>query len=151
MQSRCSRVLKVLTVCALGILAAQTAAPQSAFDPCKMLTSAEVSSALRTAIDDPGDPVGNTGCSWGTAPRATLSLADAGQWLKLRTPLPGITKTATSLGDDAFFATLAGTSFTTLTVKKGPIVVMFRIYGVPSPAEQVTMEKALAAIVLAKL
>ena len=76
---------------------------------------------------------------------------DASKWDQMKAPLPGMTKSSVSgLGDDAFAATM-GTSkqFAVLNVKKGAAVYVFKVYGVDNPSDQLSMEKTLAADVLA--
>ena len=102
-----------------------------------------------------GEPIATTGCtwSWGRA-TTTLSLWDASKWNQMKSAtLAGVTKSSVSgLGDDAFSATM-GTSkqFAVLNVKKGATVYIFKVYGVDSPSDQLSIEKTLAADVLATL
>ena len=64
----------------------------------------------------------------------------------MKTPLPGVAKTTVSgIGDDATLGRQASPS-----VKKGKVVFIVRLYGVPGQAKQVAMEKSLAVDVLAK-
>ncbi len=68
----------------------------------------------------------------------------------MKSPLPGIKKTAASgIGDDAVYATVG--SLTTLSVMKGKVAFVVRIYGVHDQAREMAMEKALALDVIAKL
>ncbi len=127
------------------------AVAQSGSAPCGLLTPAQVSAAVGATVGN-GEPIATTGCSWswGRA-RATLSLWDASKWDQMKAPLPGMTKSSVSgLGDDAFAATM-GTSkqFAVLNVKKGAAVYVFKVYGVDNPSDQLSMEKTLAADVLA--
>ena len=122
--------------------------------PCGLLTSAQVSAAVGATVGN-AEPIATTGCtwSWGRA-RTTLSLWDASKWDQMKSPtLPGVTKSAVSgLGDDAFFATMGtGKQFAVLNVKKGATVYIFKVYGVESPSDQLSIEKTLAADVLAAL
>jgi hypothetical protein len=86
----------------------------------------------------------------------TLSLWDgsAAGWGKIKTSLPGVSKTLVSgLGDDAILTTMgpaSGKQFVTLSVKKGATAYLFKVYG-PTAAEQISMEKTLASDVLGKL
>lgn len=59
---------------------------------------------------------------------------------------------ASGMGDDSFYAT-GGTriQLTTLSVKKGKTVFIFRIYGVQDVSSQRSMERMLAEDVLARL
>ena len=130
------------------------AVAQSGSTPCGLLTSAQVGAAVGATVGN-GEPIATTGCtwSWGRA-KTTLSLWDASKWDQMKSaPLPGVTKSSVSgLGDDAFSATM-GTSkqFAVLNVKKGATVYIFKVYGVDSPSDQLSIEKTLAADVLATL
>jgi hypothetical protein len=130
------------------------AVAQSSSTPCSLLTSAQVSAAVGATVGN-GEPIATTGCtwSWGHA-RTTLSLWDANKWDQMKSAaLPGVTKSSVSgLGDDAFSATLGtGKQFAVLNVKKGPTVYIFKVYGVDSPSDQLSIEKTLAADTLATL
>ncbi len=57
-------------------------------------------------------------------------------------PVPG-------LGDAGFYNILGG--FTTLGVKKGSTVFVIKVYGIADPSKQMSIEKALATSVLAKM
>jgi hypothetical protein len=126
---------------------------QSGSTPCGLLTAAQVSAAVGGTVGN-GEPIATTGCtwSWGRA-MTTLSLWDASKWDHMKAPLPGMTKSSVSgLGDDAFSSTM-GTSkqFVVLSVKKGATAYLFKVYGVESPADQLSIEKTLAADVLTTL
>jgi hypothetical protein len=140
-------------VCALGMLGPRSAAAQSTPAPCGLLTPAQVSAAIGSSVGA-GEPIATTGCTWASPHvKATLSLWDATEWEKMKAPLPGMSKSAIgSLGDDAFFATV-GTrkQLTTLTVKKAKTAYVFHIYGIDNVSDQMSMEKTLAGIILAKL
>jgi hypothetical protein len=117
------------------------------------LTTAEVSSVVG-ATAGTGQPIGTTGCSW-SAPHiiTSVSLWDVSGWEKMKTALPGTSTTSVAgLGEDAFLSTLGtpGKEFASLAIKKGNKAYVVKVYGV-SLTEQVSMEKALAAKVLAKL
>jgi hypothetical protein len=130
------------------------AVAQSGSTPCGLLTSAQVSAAVGATVGN-AEPIATTGCtwSWGRA-TTTLSLWDASKWDRMKSStLPGVTKSSVSgLGDDAFSATM-GTSkqFAVLNVKKGATVYIFKVYGIESPSDQLSIEKTLAADVLAKV
>lgn len=151
MKSNDSGYFIVGIVCALAALGSSAALAQSKTAPCSLLTQAQVSAAAHVSVGA-GQPIGTTGCSW-TAPHftASVSLWDATNWEKFKTPLPGMTRTPVSgLGDDAFFST-GGTSkqLTTLTVKKGTTALIFHIYGVETVSDQMSMEQTLAGEALA--
>jgi hypothetical protein len=87
----------------------------------------------------------------------TLSLMDTGRWDQMKAPTPGMTKTpVTALGDDAFFTVLGenigADGMATLAVRKGGSAYVFKVYTkLRSVREQVSIEKSLAAEVLATL
>ena len=149
-------VLIAGVVCGLTAVGPRPAAAQLPADPCAVLTPAQVSGILGGTVAK-GDPIGSTGCAWATAVqenipylRATLSFLDGSAFAGMKTPAPGVKQTAASgIGDDAFYATVG--SLTTLSVKKGTVVFVVRIYGVHDQAAQMKMEKALALDVIAKL
>jgi hypothetical protein len=124
-----------LMVCGFVALGAQGAATQSTPAPCSLLTQAQVSGSLGVSTDA-GQPIGTTGCTWSSPHiKATVSFWDASKWVRMKTPLAGMTKTPIGgFGDDAFVATVGTTQqFVSLTVKKGVIAVTFKVYGVESP------------------
>jgi hypothetical protein len=126
---------------------------QSTSTPCSLLTPAQVSAAVKAAVGA-GEPIGTTGCSWSWGrPKTTLSLWDASKWDRMKAPLPGMTRSSVSgLGDDAFSSTMGtSTQYAVLTVKKGATAYVFKVYGVDSPSDQLSIEKTLAADVLAAL
>jgi hypothetical protein len=71
----------------------------------------------------------------------------------MKAPLPGMTRSAVSgLGDDAFSSTMGtGKQLVVLNVKKGATAYRFKVYGVDSPSDQLSIEKTLAADVLTTL
>ncbi|HEY2780596.1 MAG TPA: hypothetical protein VGI90_07470 [Steroidobacteraceae bacterium] len=144
-----------LATLGLSVAEAQRA-PAGGPAPCSLLTSAQISAAVGVTVGT-AQPIADTGCSW-SAPHmiVTLSLwdgSDAG-WSKIKTPLPGVSKTPVSgLGDDAIITTVgpaSGKQFVTLSVKKGATAYLFKVYG-PTAAEQISMEKTLAGNALGKL
>jgi len=84
----------------------------------------------------------------------TLSLWDGSKWDQMKTPVPGMNRTAVSgLGDDAFYTTMgpaSGKQTATLSVKKGSTAYLIKVYG-PNVTDEMSMEKALAGNVLANL
>jgi hypothetical protein len=120
--------------------------------PCTLLTVDEVSAALG-AKAGPGAPIATTGCSW-TVPNphmiVTVSLWPGDAFASMKTPLPKVTKTPVSgLGDDAVLANIA--NFMSLSVKKGSVVFMIKVYGVPDPAKQTSIAETLASAVVGRL
>jgi hypothetical protein len=156
MHSNRRLVPMVAVVGALFMLGSPPAGAQLPSDPCALLTPAQVSGVLGGTVGK-GEPIGSTGCAWatppqGTAPylRATLSLWDGSAFAGMKAPLPGIkNEPAPGIGDDAVYATVG--SLTTLSVKKGNVAFVVRLYGVHDQARQMAMEKALALDVIAKL
>ena len=135
-------------------LSARSVGAQAPSDPCVQATSAQVSTALGETVD-----AGKQGpivtCTWvANQPKhqiVTLMYSPPGDWSSRKTrQLPGVTKVAVSgVGDDAIAETLG--SLVTLFVKKGSIIYMVRVYGVPDPAKQLAIEKPIALAVASKL
>jgi hypothetical protein len=154
MKSSYSRHFIIACICATAALGSKTAAAQSGPAPCNLLTSAQVTAAVGVSVGA-AQPIANTGCSW-AAPHmiVTVSLWDGNKWDQLKAPAPGMNRSSVSgLGDDAFYTTLgagSGKQIATLTVKKGGTAYLIKVYG-PGVTEQMSMEKALAGDVLAKL
>ena len=154
MKSNYSRHFILGCICASAVLGSKTAAAQSAGAPCSLLTSAQVTAAVRVSVGA-AQPIANTGCSWsGPHMIVTVSLSDASKWDQMKTPRPGMNRTAVSgLGDDAFFTTLGaapGKETATLSLKKGGTAYLIKVYG-GTVSDQMSMEKTLAGNVLANL
>lgn len=132
----------LLLVCA-GVLLAGSA--RAATDPCKLLTSAQVGSAVGGQFGE-AEPIGKTGCSWTQAKPhviVTVSLWPPTEWDRIKAnPLGGKIIPASGLGEDAFYATIA--QYVVLYVKKGGTVYLFKVYGVADQAKQMSAEKTLA-------
>jgi hypothetical protein len=125
----------------------------STVDPCSLLTTAQVSSAIGGAAQ-PGQPINTTGCSWSSStPKAvvTISFQQLGTYEKLKAgQSPAIVKTSISgVGDDAFYSSLG--PMTTLTVKKGDTYFIVRVYGIADPAKTKEIEKTLGVEAAAKM
>jgi hypothetical protein len=153
MKSNGSRHFIFACICSLTALGSWTAEAQAGPAPCSLLTSAEVTAAVGTNVGA-AQPIATTGCSW-TAPHVivTISLWDASDWGRMKSPLPGTSRTAVSgFGDDAFFSTIGSgeKQFTTLTVKKGSTAYVIKVYG-GNATDQMSKEKTLAGNVLARL
>src|ERR1700733_3101587 len=99
-----------LVVCGFAAFGSHAAVAQSTPAPCSVLTPAQVSAALGVSTDA-GQPIGTTGCTWSSAHvKATVSFWDASKWDRMKTPLPGMTKTPIGgFGDDAFVGTVGTT------------------------------------------
>jgi hypothetical protein len=157
MDSRHRMGFVIGTACALAACISGTAYADASSDPCALLTPGQVSTAVGTTVAA-GQPIGTTGCSWtATTPNpagpkvmATISILDAAGYEGLKTEPTRFTRTPLSgVGDDAVYAT--GVALTTLSVKKGVVAFIVRVYGVQGTDKQMAMEKALALDVLAKL
>ena len=154
MKSNYLRHFVTACICLSAVLGSRTAAAQSGVAPCSLLTSAQVTAAVGVSVGA-AQPIATTGCSW-TAPHiiVTLSLWDGSKWDQMKTPVPGMNRTAVSgLGDDAFYTTMgpaSGKQTATLSVKKGSTAYLIKVYG-PNVTDEMSMEKALAGNVLAKL
>jgi hypothetical protein len=154
MKSNFSRHFVIACICVSAALGSKTAAAQSATLPCSLLTSAQVTAAVGVNVGA-AQPIANTGCSW-TAPHmiVTVSLWDGSKWDRMKTPLPGTSRTEVAgLGDDAFYTTLgsaSGKQIATLSVKKRSTAYLIKVYG-PNVMDQMSMEKTLAGNVLANL
>jgi hypothetical protein len=154
MKSNYLRHFVTTCICLSAVLGSRTAAAQSASVPCSLLTSAQVTAAVGVSVGA-AQPIANTGCSW-TAPHmiVTLSLWDGSKWDQMKTPVPGMNRTAVSgLGDDAFYTTMgpaSGKQMATLSVKKGSVAYLIKVYG-PNVTDQMSMEKMLAGNLLAGL
>lgn len=147
-----------LFIGALFVLVACTSRPAyCAPDPCSLLTQAHVSAALGVQVGE-GRLVVPTICEWAapgeSAPRAkkvliTLQGPQAFAYAKM--PVGhGITKTPVSgIGDDAVYGTTPGAP-TVLTVKKGNVVFVVHVTGLPDDQTK-AKEKTLALEILSKL
>ena len=141
---------------ACGILSAlilclpHSTSAQSAADPCKQLTQAEVTAATGSQVGE-GHGIGGT-CSWSGTPKVIVSLWYPGPaiWPGLAHPSAMVSQTQVpSLGDNAFVNVMGG--FASLGVRKGTSVFVIKVYGFNDPAKQIAIEKTLAAAVLAKM
>jgi hypothetical protein len=146
-------VLVPVVAFALVASGPSTAGAQVPSDPCAQVTPAQVSAALGETVAA-GQQAGTKTCSWSankpTHQVVSLMYSPPGDWNRRKTrPMPGVTKTSVSgIGDEAFAETAA--NFTTLYVKKGSTTFMVRVYGVPDPDRQLTIEKPIAQTVAAK-
>jgi hypothetical protein len=142
-------------VAAGGFVRLASAAP---LDPCSMLTTAQVSEALGITVAD-GKHLTTTSCQWAPAGASTpngkkltvtFQQASAFDYAKVPVPNTKITKTPVSgVGDDAVSGTTPGVG-TVLTVKKGDVVFIVHVFGMPDDQAQ-AKEKALALQILSKL
>jgi hypothetical protein len=136
-------------VCALLLCSAPVSA-QTNPDPCALLTQAEVSAATGASVAA-GHALGET-CNWTGTPRIIVSLWYPGptMWQAIEHPNAMVKQApAPGLGDAAFYNTLGG--FATLGVKKGTTTFVVKVYGIADQSKQMSIEKSLAAQVLAKM
>ena len=152
MDSKHAMVLVAGIVCGLAADGAHPMYAQSPPAPCTLLMVNEVSGALGLKANA-GEPIATTGCSW-SVPNphtiVTVSLWPGDSFAGMKVPLANITKTPVSgVGDDAVFSTVG--TFRSLSVKKGNTVFMVKVYGVPDPDKQGTIEKMLALAVAGRL
>ena len=153
-----SKKRMALIACVTASLAAggaRAAYAQGPSDPCSPLTQPQVSAAVGVTVSQ-GEAITPHACQWRwtnhttSTVRITLQFLDAQDLGDLKTSLPGIMKTpAPGLGDDAAYAKVG--ALTTLSVKKGNVGFVVRLYGVAGHAKQMAIEKTLALDVLPKL
>ncbi|HSY69263.1 MAG TPA: hypothetical protein VK813_11505, partial [Edaphobacter sp.] len=127
--------------------AAAATTPAHAADPCTFLTTAQVTAAMGTPVND-GTP-GPKNCIWHATKRdgnVYITLRDSASFatFKSQAQSAGHLVPASGLGDDAFFVT--GKDSAALYVLKGSqvLLIMARITGNTSDQNQ-AIEKALAA------
>lgn len=150
-----NRIAVVVAFSSLALApTARAVGAQAPSDPCAQATAAQVSIALGETVD-PGKQGPIVTCTWianrPTHQIVTLMYSPPGDWSSRKTrQLPGVTKVAVSgVGDDAIAETLG--TLVTLFVKKGNVIYMVRVYGVPDPAKQLAIEKPIALAVASKL
>lgn len=155
MSAMLRKVLLAGVVVALMVYGSGTAGAQGPADPCAPLSRGQVASAVGVAVGA-GLKITPRACQWmwtdnvNSTVRVTLQFLRGSDFAGMKAPLPGIKETAVSgLGDDAFFTTVS--TLTTLSVKKGGVAFVVRIYGVDGQTKQEGMEKTLAQAVLSKL
>jgi hypothetical protein len=152
MDSKHSMVLVVGIVCGLAAGGSRPAYAETPPAPCALLTVDEVSAALGAKVSA-GDPIATTGCSWTvSSPHTivTVSLWPVHGFADMKMPLPNMTKTSVSgVGDEAVLTTVG--NFTSLSVKKGNVVFIVKVYGVPDLNKQTTIEETLARAVAGRL
>jgi hypothetical protein len=151
---RYAQLSSVILLCAVALGSPGRASAQAAVDACKLLAPAEVSSTVGVSLGVGQRIDGSSGCAWSSPSqqnaRVTLVIADAADWETMKRPLSGITKLAAAgIGDDAFYTTVA--NLTSLSVKHGRTIFVIRLYGIKDHSDQMSMERALAAIVTGRL
>jgi hypothetical protein len=150
-----SSALFLRAVCVLTICSAVTAFGEPA--PCSLVTQAQVSGVLGVSVGA-GQAIGTKGCSWTSTGQtkerkvatATVALASEQEFAGAKIPRgKNVTNTAVSgVGDDAVY-TIVG-KLASLSVKKGNVAFVVRIYGFPLDQIE-AKEKAFALAVLSKL
>ncbi len=155
MRTMLRKVLLAGVVVALVVCESGTAGAQLPADPCAPLSQGQVASAVGVPVG-PGTKITPAACQWmwtnkvTSTVRVTLQFVPGSDFAGMKAPTPGIKEsTVAGLGDDAFFATIA--SLTTLTVKKGNVAFVVRVYGVTGQLKQESMEKTMAEAVLMRL
>ena len=148
-----------LSAFALGLSAPRVSPPRALDgDACALLTTAQVSAALGTAVEA-GKPIAPNVKSCGWAPpggpkidakKVTVTLITLKSFDAGKTPVQGIEKTPLSgVGDDAVYITTPGFG-TGLNVKKGNSAFQVRVGGFKAGQEK-EIEKALALEIIKKL
>jgi len=130
-----------------------------ASDACSLLTTAQVSAALGTAVEAGKHIIESNPrvCGWAPAggpkvdgKKLTLTVMPLQSFENGKKPMKGIEKLPLGgVGDDAIYITTPGFG-TALNVKKGSSAFQLRVGGF-KPDEEKAIEKALAPQVLAKL
>jgi hypothetical protein len=139
-------------ICVLTACGARVGHAQDSKDRCSLLTQGAVSAAAGVSVDA-GKPIATTGCSWQSEkPHVIVTVSFPGPAMNgvFTRETPGVTTAHPGgIGDDAVYVS-AGT-LTTLYVKHAKDILMVRVYGIPDPDKQKSIEKTLAVDVLKKL
>jgi len=143
------------TLAAAILFAATVTLPAHAADPCTFLTTAQVTTAIGTPVND-GTP-GPKNCIWHATKgngNVYLTLRDSAAYstFKSQAQAVGNMKPVPGLGDDAFFLAESGSSSATLYVLKGSqvLLIMARVTGNTGEQNQ-AIERAIAAQAVGKL
>jgi hypothetical protein len=149
--------LAVGAAVAIAIGMPRVASAQVPGDPCAPLTAVQVAGVVGAKVGA-GTKITPTACQWmwtdeeTSTIRVTLQFLGADEVGSGTGTLPGVTMApAPGLGDAAFYETVTSADLATLTVKKGSVAFVVRIYGVAGSSKQMAMERSLALDVLAKL
>jgi len=136
-----------------------TGRPSQGSDACTLLTTAQVSAALGTTVEDGKRviPSSSRVCGWAPpggpqidAKKLTLTLMTLQSFENGKRPANGIEKSPLSgVGDDAIYIVTAGFG-AALNVKKGSSAFQLRVGGF-KPDQEKAIEKALALQVLTKM
>ena len=155
---RTSSILSLATV-AVAISALGSPSHAQGGNACSLLTTAQVTAALGTAVEA-GVPIVASQprtCGWAPpggphidAKKVTLTLSTPQSFETAKKPVNGIEKTPLSgVGDDALYITTPGFG-TGLNVRKGNSAFQVRVGGF-KPEQEKQIEKALAIEILKKL
>jgi hypothetical protein len=130
-----------------------------ATDACTLLTAAQVSNVLGTAVEAGEHIVPNsvTSCGWMGpegpsigSKKIVLSLLSARSFEACKTPVKAVTETlAPGIGDEAYYISMPPFG-TALSVRKGSAFFQLRIAGFPSGQVR-TLERALALRLLERV
>lgn len=155
MNSRHSPIIIAGIVCAFAGTSVRSAQGHAPPAPCALLTATEVSAAMGMTVSD-GKPINTVGCKWDVASQAsvkqfvTLMLIAPARFEGMKKPIAGAAQSDPSgIGDEAIYTTIL--NWTTLSVKKGSVDFVLRIYGLPDNPKQMAIEKTLALDAVAKM
>ena len=148
-----------LAVAALCLSALASPSRAQGGNACALLTTAQVTAALGTAVEAGVPMVASKPTTCGWAPpggpqidgkKVTLTLSTPNSFELAKKPMNGIEKTPLSgVGDDAVFITTPGFG-TGLSVRKGNSAFQVRVGGF-KPDQEKQIEKALALEILKKV
>lgn len=157
------RIAAVIVVLCGGAVRPASSVPDS--DACKMVTPAQLSSALGVKMAE-GKHTTETyvkTCTWNTAEKATPELKfvtldletpeqfDAGKRMAEKMQGRMEFETVRGLGDDAYFSSMASGKIMNLLVRKGSGVFKFAIYGDMASDKKKAAAKEIAGEVVGKL
>jgi hypothetical protein len=151
--------IPTLSIAAAVLTAWASPSHAQAGNACALLTTAQVTAALGTAVEA-GVPLvasNPTSCGWAPpggpnidAKKVTVQLSTLKSFEASKKPMSGIEKTPLSgVGDDAIYVTTPGFG-TGLNVRKGNSAFQVRVGGF-KPDKEKEIEKALAMQILKKL
>jgi hypothetical protein len=156
-----NRTTSMLSLITAAVALSAWAAPSRAQgrDACALLTTAQVTAALGTAVEA-GVPLvasNPTSCGWAPpggphidAKKVMIQLSTLKSFDAAKKPMAGIEKTPLSgVGDDAIYITTPGFG-TGLNVRKGNSAFQVRVGGF-KPDKEKEIEKALAIEILKKM
>jgi hypothetical protein len=153
------RTTSIVSLAAVvGLSARNSPSYAQAGNACALLTTAQVTAALGTAVEAGVPMIASqpTTCGWAPAggphidaKKVTLTLSTPKSFETSKKPMNGIEKTPLSgVGDDALYITTPGFG-TGLNVRKGNSAFQVRVGGF-KPEQEKQIEKALAIEILKK-